>query len=679
MKHKIKHLMVFLGTTLLGNHASVVANRPSSDNTNQASNDSFLTKLSSSTKSPQTRAIKNGKGIGFSLTNDQVNEAAGIASIEVKTKGYLCPTSVKYSSRNGSAIEDDYHAVEGTLTFTSDGSGNCFSKFNMPIIDDSILEENETIHFAFNDSSDETERNEAVLTIIDNEGSTISFSQSNYEIEEANTLTTITVERTDCIEGFIPAASVNVSNDSWNGETTTAASGSDYSFPNSWGNVFNKQLTWNENECGKKSFQVNIFDDSRIEGNETLRLNLSEVSGAKIHQERAILTIIDNDNNVAIGFSEESYTVNEGEQALISVTHLGCGPESPLVSLSYANSDGTATEEDYAKVNGKLVGGKGVNCNWHFNVPTIDDAVPEENETILLKLAEPRGDAKLERQEAVLTILDNDGSRIGFSKKNYLINEDESFATITVERTDCVKNNLVSVKYKTEYYGGTAKRYYDYTDVSGQLSWKDNQCIPLRFDIPIKDDEEIEEDETVQLSLSLLSGATFSQNTATLTIIDNDRADDVQEVISDDDSAKENKIVNAMSVKMELNQTDYTVGEQLIVDLETGGMGMADLYVAIVFPNGYFMTLREFIPDPTEPEMWRINWSFINTPQPYFSFKEEGKSISRLLSPIIDLQLPPNLPQGDYAACGILVEADALDVLDQSHWIDWDCLDFKVY
>ncbi len=676
----LKQWVAVVGTALLGSsHSTVDANaltEPASKpkTTHHSGNDSFLSKLGALRTSQATRdSRESSKSIGFTLANYQVDEAAGIASIGVKSD--VCPASVNYSSRNGTATEDDYHAVKGTLNFTTDGSGGCYSeRFSIPITDDSILEDSETIHLTLSKPSNgvELDQNQAVLTIIDNDNSTIGFSHLNYDVDEASALATITVERTNCVEGFIPPASVKALISGYYG---TATSGSDYRALY-WG-YDGEQLTWNEDECGEKNFNVSIFEDSNAEGNETVGMNLTQPSGANIHQGGAILTIIDNDNSVVLGFSEEAYNVNEGEKALISVDHLGCGPQSPIVSVSYASSDGTATQEDYVTVNGILVGGKGVNCSWRFNVPTIDDTVPEDNETILLKLADITGDAKLGVQEAVLTIIDNDGSRIGFSQKNYVVNEDEPSATIRVERTDCVKNNPISVDYQSKSYGGTASSD-DYDSVSGQLSWKHNQCIPLTFEIPIKDDSITEEDETVHLSLSQLSGATFTQNTATLTIIDNDQAD-AREVISDSESAEDDKVVKEMTVKMDLNQTDYTVSDQLIVNLETGGTGMADLYVAIVFPNGYFMTLREFIPDPTEPEGWRITWSFLNTPQPYFSFREAGASIGGLLYPIIDLQLPPNLPKGDYSACGVLVQPDAVEVLDQSHWIHWDCLDFKVY
>ena len=471
----------------------------------------------------------------YSSANEQVGEAY------VRVESNLCSVSVNYLSRNGTATEDDYQAVAGTLNFLDQSTEGCYSDepINIPIIDDSLPENSETVHLTFTDPTNGTEIDELMLTIIDNDGSSIGFSKFNYDVDETSKLATITVERTDCIEGFIPQASVNTSISS---NKTTAASGSDYN------GFYGKQLTWDEGECGEKSFEVEeIIDDSSIEGNETARLELTKPSGANIHQKEAILTIIDNDDSVVIGFSKDTYSVKEGEEATILLDHFGCGYQSPIVSIAYASSDGTATQEDYVTVNGILVGGKDVNCSWRFNVPTIDDNVLEDDETVLLKLAVPTGDAELGVQEAILTIIDND-----------------------------------------------------------------------------QDSKE-------------------------------------------------------MSVKMDLNQTSYTSGDRLIANLESDGTGMADLYIAIVFPNGDFVTLREFTLDLTELEGWHIKWSVLNTPKPYLSFREAGASIYKWLYPIIDLRLPPNLAVGDYSACGVLIQPDAIDVRYQSNWIDWDCSGFKVY
>ena len=45
------------------------------------------------------------------------------------------------------------------------------------------------------------------------------------------------------------------------------------------------------------------------------------------------------------------------------------------------------------------------------------------------------------------------------------------------------------------------------------------------------------------------------------------------------------------TVKMQLNQSRYTASDPLRVDMVVNGDAMVDLYIAVVFPSGDFMTI----------------------------------------------------------------------------------------
>jgi len=107
-----------------------------------------------------------------------------------------------------------------------------------------------------------------------------------------------------------------------------------------------------------------------------------------------------------------------------------------------------------------------------------------------------------------------------FSNAAYSIRENGGVATITVIRTGG-SDGSVTVDYASS--DGTAIVDYDYLSSTGTLGFADGESNK-DFSVVILDDNLIEDDETISLSLSNpTGGATLgSQDTAVLTIIDNE-------------------------------------------------------------------------------------------------------------------------------------------------------------
>ncbi|MEK8022005.1 MAG: C13 family peptidase, partial [Candidatus Parabeggiatoa sp.] len=120
-----------------------------------------------------------------------------------------------------------------------------------------------------------------------------------------------------------------------------------------------------------------------------------------------------------------------------------------------------------------------------------------------------------------------------------------------------------------------------------------------------------------------------------------------------------------MTVKMGLNQTRYTTGNTLLLDMTVNGAGDADLYVAIIFPDGNFMTLG--YPD---------EFGFPNTPDAYIA---ASNIAGEKTYPLFNFPIPEGLALGNYSTCGVLVPPNTDDVLDQSKWIHVDCPGFEMY
>ncbi len=117
----------------------------------------------------------------------------------------------------------------------------------------------------------------------------------------------------------------------------------------------------------------------------------------------------------------------------------------------------------------------------------------------------------------------NPTPEVRFSSATYEISEDGApTAAVTVELTGSVVG-AVTVNYAVT--DGTAKNGLDYTASSGTLTFPSGSTAPQTIYVPILEDSEQEPSETVNLTLSGLTGTGVNlgaQNTATLTILDDD-------------------------------------------------------------------------------------------------------------------------------------------------------------
>ena len=109
-----------------------------------------------------------------------------------------------------------------------------------------------------------------------------------------------------------------------------------------------------------------------------------------------------------------------------------------------------------------------------------------------------------------------------FSSATYSVSEGAGFVTITATRTGS-SVGAFGAQYATS--DGTATAGDDYTALSDGLVWADGDMSPKSFNVPIGDDALYEGNETFDITLVALSGATTgTPSMATVTINDNDTA-----------------------------------------------------------------------------------------------------------------------------------------------------------
>jgi uncharacterized delta-60 repeat protein len=212
----------------------------------------------------------------------QVVESAPQATISVVRSGDVSqPATVRYATGGGTATPDsDYTAASGALSF---GINETQKTFTVPILNDGLAEGDETVGLTLSNLPAGYVTNavlNAVLVIQDDE-STVAFSQADYVVDEGAGTAAITVRRT----GF----STNAISVDYLVRDGTATAGSDYA---AVGGTLNFGATDSE-----QAIRVTLLDDSVIETNETVLLELFNPQGGAVlgRLTNATLTIRDDD------------------------------------------------------------------------------------------------------------------------------------------------------------------------------------------------------------------------------------------------------------------------------------------------------------------------------------------------------------------------------------------------
>ena len=399
----------------------------------------------------------------FSASTYSVNESGGSVTITVRrTGGSDGAVAVNYATSNGTATSgSDYTSRSGTLNWGGGDSAN--KTFSVPILNDSVDENNETVNLSLSNPTGGAtlgSPSTAVLTITDSyvpQPGALQFSASTYSVNESGGSVTITVRRTGGSDGVV-AVNYATSNG-------TATSGSDYSSTRG-------TLSWGNGDSANKTFSVPILDDSVDENNETVNLALSNPTGGATlgSPSTALLTIIDSyvPQPGALQFSASTYSGNENGGS-VTITVRRTGGSDGVVAVNYATSNGTATSgSDYSSTRGTLSWGNGDSANKTFSVPILDDSVDENNETVNLALSNPTGGATLgSPSTAVLTIIDDD--------------EITEPPEIFEASWSLIKLNDENVCGHQSPPGSYFKIDFNYRDINGDVSKAAGATVHVRF------------------------------------------------------------------------------------------------------------------------------------------------------------------------------------------------------
>jgi uncharacterized delta-60 repeat protein/uncharacterized repeat protein (TIGR01451 family) len=442
----------------------------------------------------------------FAQTNYVVNEGDGFLPVTIlRTNGRSGVVSVNFSTVQGTALPGlKYATTNGALTFAD---GETSKTFNVPIVDNSTVEPNQTFSLVLSNAlggATITGPANVPVTIVDNDPA-VSFSSPAYVVAETAGSIFLNVLRPNGTNG---TTSVNYAT-----TNLTAQAGTNYV-------AASGTLVFTNGET-IKSLNIQILHDPRVTGDLTFGVNLSNPSfPAQLLSPFSAVVVIQ-DSEPGFLFTNSVFSaVKSGTNALITV--LRTNANTGLATVAYRTADGTAINGvDYVSTSGILTFSNGI-AYQSFTVPLINNrlAAGDRAFTVALTNPTPVGVAQLVIPYIASVVITDDISGLSFSSGSYNIDENGGSALITVNRTGFT-NSTVSVDYTTA--NGSALPGVNYTPASGTFTFTNGEMTKT-FSVPVIDNGLADGDKTVLLSLSnpIGNAVLVPPSAATLTIRDID-------------------------------------------------------------------------------------------------------------------------------------------------------------
>ena len=237
------------------------------------------------------------------------------------------------------------------------------------------------------------------------------------------------------------------------------------------------------------------------------------------------LTAVAGASEISFSFASPNYLVSESNgTALIHVLRSGLTNDS--ASVTFESGDATAQAGlDYVFTSVRLEFGYG-ETDKTVSIPILNDVLGEGNEYLFLNLLDPSTNASVATPSTAELYIVDDEDIFSFSATNYVIQESNTNAVITVVRVGNPSVSSVVLNYSTT--NGTAVPGVNYSNVTGALIFGPIHS-QRSFSIPIQDDDSAEGDITISVHLSFASStsAQLLQSNATVTIIDNDSVQEI--------------------------------------------------------------------------------------------------------------------------------------------------------
>ncbi len=475
---------------------------PITDDTLDEEAETFTVTLTNPTSAGVTRPVATGTiedddaAPSLIVEDLEVFEHEGTASISVLLTSESQETVVvRYLTEDVTATTalEDYLSSAGTLEFAP---GQSLGQIEVGILEDGHVEGDETfrvflreaVHAGIADG-------EAVVTIRDNDvWSELRIGDAI--AAEGGGTATFAVSLTPAAVEMVTVGYATADGSAEAGLDYTSDSGT---------------LTFSAAET-RKTFTVDVLEDTEVEQNETFTVELSDVLGARIALGIGVGTILDNDGTSILTVADMEVGEEVGTARVRVVLSPARGEE---VTVAYATSDGTARQgEDYTAVTNTLSIPIGGEEGW-IPIEITNDGIAEPDEAFTVTLSAPTH-AILGNETATVAIVDDDLPVLSIN--NPFAPEHQGIMVFMLS-LDQVRDEAVTVNYATMDVSATAGA--DYVSHAG-IARIAAGALRQEIEVVIIEDAALESSETFEMVLSDARGAEMGVAVGRGTIQDND-------------------------------------------------------------------------------------------------------------------------------------------------------------
>ncbi|MDQ6633095.1 MAG: hypothetical protein M3Y82_15300, partial [Verrucomicrobiota bacterium] len=442
--------------------------------------------------------------VGFTFTTSSAPESDSPGVSVSLSATSTIPISVDYRIIGGTASSNDYTFTPGTLTFDP---GEWSKSIPLTIINDSILESNETIRLVLNNPVGATLDGNKIhtYTILDDDSASVTV-----------VATAPTASETGPLPGNFRFSRVGnlTTNLVVNFQVTgTASAPSDYA-------PIGTSVTIPAG-AAFVDLQVVPVNDATVEIGETVVVTLTSAAGAKlISPSVATVTIVDNDLETLPVVSVTS-TVKpialEGSANNGEFVFTRSGSSSGALTIYFTISGTASNGVDYAQITNIVTIPDGQTFAT-ISITPLDDTLVEGDETVLVNLTVRDTYRVLFPASALVTIQDNDQSVRVDASDFEAAEPGTNRGEFTFTRFGTTNSDL-TIFFNVS---GTAINGLDYVAISNSIIIRSNQLFATLPIVPL-DDFLREGPETVKVTLLSGSNYSFSSPTnATVTILDDE-------------------------------------------------------------------------------------------------------------------------------------------------------------
>ncbi|MBI2190952.1 MAG: S8 family serine peptidase [Planctomycetes bacterium] len=441
------------------------------------------------------------------------SEGAGPADLDVALSAASGRVvTVQYAAGGGSASGGglDYTLASGVLTFAA---GETRKALRASITADAVDEPDETFRVTLSSPANASLGAPSVhtRTIVDDDFQTVAFAAESSSGSESESPGRLAVT--------LSAASAKTATVNYAATGGSASGGGlDYTLASGL-------LTFLPGET-RHEISLTVHEDGLDEDNETVLVSLSSPAGAQLGTPSThTYTIADNDVTPALAFAVSASRADEDAGSVdLAVTLAPASGKAATVDYAVTGGSASGSGVDYTLAAGSLTFQPG-ETQRTLQVALADDALDEDDETVVIGLSHPSGALLGSVDTHTLTLADNEFQTLAFETESAGGAEADATAGLAVTLS------AASAKRVTVHYaaaGGSASGSgVDYTLAAGSLTFEPGETRQV-IHLEIHDDDLDEEDETVVVSLSNASRASLGEPSAhTWTVRDEDAAPSV--------------------------------------------------------------------------------------------------------------------------------------------------------